>query len=367
MKVPFVDLKAQYNSIKEEIDQSIRKIIDDSNFVGGAVIEGFEKSFAAYLGAGHCIACGNGTDALEIILKALNIGPGDEVIVPACSWISTSEAVSTVGAKPVFADVLPLIYTIDPKDIAKKISPNTKAIIPVHLYGLPAEMDEIVAIANQYKLKVIEDCAQSHGAVYKGKNTGTFGAAAAFSFYPGKNLGAYGDAGAIIANDTDLAIKMKMIGNHGQLVKHNHIIEGRNSRMDTLQAAILSTKLPYLKQWTKARQHNASVYNDKLQHSGLPTPLVPEYSDHVYHLYVVQVEKRAKVMEQLHTLGIQTVIHYPAPLPFLKAYHHLNYQPKDFPIAASQMDKILSLPMYPELSESQILYVCENLNEVIKH
>lgn len=361
MKVPFVDLKAQYISIKDEIDQTLKAILAGSNFVGGPIVSSFEKAFADFLGHDFCIGCGNGTDALEIILQALNIGKGDEVIVPACSWISTSEAVTTVGARVVFADVLPNLYTLDPKDFEKKITSKTRAVIPVHLYGLPAAMDEIVAIADAHNIKIVEDCAQSHGALYKGKRTGTFGIAAAFSFYPGKNLGAYGDAGAMVTNDPELAEKLRMIGNHGQLKKHNHLLEGRNSRLDTLQAAILKTKLPFLQKWTKARQQNALHYNNKLQDADVMIPLVPEYSDHVFHLYVIQINNRNEKMEQLKQSGVQTAIHYPTPLPFLKAYQYLNHQHKDFPIAARQMDKILSLPMYPELSEDQIDYVCDFL------
>lgn len=358
MIVPFVDLNAQYLKIKKDIDGAIKKVLDHSSFVGGSIVTDFEQAFAHYIGLDHCVGCGNGTDAIEIILKALGVGEGDEVIVPACSWISTSEAITTVGAKPVFADVLPNLYTIDPNDIVRKISPKTKGIIPVHLYGLPAEMDEIMEIASAYKLFVLEDCAQAHNARYKGKKVGTFGIASTFSFYPGKNLGAYGDAGAMLTNDTDLADKCRMIGNHGQQGKHNHLEEGRNSRLDTLQAAILSAKLPYLDQWSEERFSRALVYNQHLIHNDIMIPIVPDYSKHVFHLYVIQVKQRERIMEALKKKDIQTAIHYPTPLPFLKAYHYLHHVPEDFPVAAQQMDNILSLPMFPELTDEQISYVC---------
>lgn len=364
MKVPFVDLKAQYLSIKDTIDEAIAGIVEQSNFIGGQVVTDFENAFADYIGAAHCIGCGNCTDALEIILQSVGIGPGDEVIVPACSWISTSESVTTAGAKPIFADILPELYTIDPNDVVKKITSKTKAIIPVHLYGLPAEMDEILAIAGKHNLLVIEDCAQSHGAEYKGKKTGTFGIASAFSFYPGKNLGAYGDGGAMVTNDHELAEKLRMRANHGQKGKHNHIIEGRNSRLDSLQAAILLAKLPHLNSWSKARLENASIYTINLKNSGFIVPIIPDYSTHVFHLYVIQVENRDSLIEKLRAHGIQVFLHYPTPLPFLEAYKYLNHQPKDFPVASSQMNRILSLPMYPELSEEQINYVCQTLMEI---
>ncbi len=366
MNVPFVDLNAQYESIKDEIDHSIKSILEKSHFIGGPIVDDFEKSFAEFLGMNYCIGSGNGTDAMEIILQALNIGEGDEVIVPACSWIATSEVVTKVGARPVFADVLPDLYTLDPKDFEKKITSRTRAVIPVHLYGLPAEMDDIMAIADAHNIMVVEDCAQAHNAMYKGRKTGTFGIAAAFSFYPGKNLGAYGDAGAMVTNDPELARKMRMIGNHGQIGKHNHLIEGRNSRLDTIQASILMTKLVYLQKWTAERQQNAILYHQHLQNGDLQIPRVPEYSQHVYHLYVVQVHQRAKIIVQLSEAGIQTSIHYPRPLPFVKAYQYLNHKYEDFPVAARQMKRILSLPMYAELSEEQIDYVCDTLLKSIE-
>ena len=365
MKVPFVDLKSQYLSIKEEIDRAIQEVIDNAEFVGGQNVKIFEGAFARYTGASHAVGCANGTDAIEIALKSMGIQPGDEVIVPACTWISTAEAVSAIDAIPVFADVLPGLYTIDPEDIERKLTNKTRAIIPVHLYGLPAEMDEIMHIANKHGVQVMEDCAQAHGAVYKDQKVGTFGQAASFSFYPGKNLGAYGDAGCMITNDQEIAEKMEMIGNHGQKGKHNHVIEGRNSRLDGMQAAILKVKLDHIEQWTAARQKNARYYNKRLADSSLVTPLIPDYSSHVFHLYVVQVESREQIRKLLGEKDIATGIHYPTPLPYLMAYEKLGHKPADFPVSYKQKDKILSLPMFPELTREQIEYVCEALMEMV--
>jgi len=361
MKVPFVDLKAQYNSIKPEVDKTIAEMIEKTSFVGGPAVMDFESKFAAFVGIKHCIGCGNGTDALEIILTALGIGESDEVLVPANSWISTSEVVSTVGAKPVFVDVLPERYTMDPDHAKGLINTNTRAIIPVHLYGLPAEMDEIMKLANDHELMVIEDSAQAPGASYRDKQVGTFGVAAAFSFYPGKNLGAYGDAGAIVTNETELAEKLRMIANHGQKEKHNHQIEGRNSRLDSIQAAILSVKLKYLADWNQLRKKHSATYNSLLQSVSIQLPVCPDYSRHVYHLFVVQVNDRDQVQTSLKQRGISTGLHYPTPLPYLPAYTDDHYGPQDFPVANGQKDRILSLPMYPELSEDQIRYVCDQI------
>ncbi|MCS7014325.1 MAG: DegT/DnrJ/EryC1/StrS family aminotransferase [Chloroherpetonaceae bacterium] len=361
MKIPFVDLKAQYQSIKSEIDSAIANVISETAFISGKYAKAFEEEFAAYIGIKHCISCANGTDSIEILLKAMGIGHGDEVIVPANSWISTSEAVTTVGATPVFVDILPDYYTIDPSKIEEKITPRTKVIIPVHLYGLPAEMDEIMAIARKYGLRVLEDCAQSHGATYKGKMTGTFGDCASFSFYPGKNLGAYGDAGAMVTNDDEIARIARLIANHGQPRKNEHEIEGRNSRLDGIQAAVLSVKLRHLENWTEARRRNANLYRKYLSGTHVVLPKEPEYSRHVYHLFVVRVTNREKIIDTLRAEGIETGIHYPTPLPLLKAYQRFGHKPEDFPVASSQMGKILSLPMYPELTEEMIEFVAKKI------
>jgi dTDP-4-amino-4,6-dideoxygalactose transaminase len=365
MYVPFVDLKLQYQNIQSQIDKGIQSVINETAFISGKYATAFEEAFAQYLGVNHVIACANGTDSLEILLKAYQIGAGDEVIVPANSWISTSECVTTVGAKLVFVDSHPTLYTIDVTKIEEKITPRTKAIIPVHLYGCPADMDTIMQMANKHNLIVIEDCAQAHGASYRGKTIGTIGHASSFSFYPGKNLGAYGDAGGMATNDEAIATKARMIANHGRLGKHDHGVEGRNSRMDGIQAAILTAKLPYLEQWTQARMQHAQRYLSNLQHAGIQLPVIPDGIRHVFHLFVVQVPHREKVQQQLKEQGIDTGIHYPIALPLLKAYAYMEHQPNDFPVAAGQMDKLLSLPMYAELTQNQIDFVSEKLMEVL--
>jgi dTDP-4-amino-4,6-dideoxygalactose transaminase len=357
MKVPFVDLYAQYLSIKEEIDLAISQTIINSSYIGGRAVLDFENAFAKYLGNEHVIACGNGTDSLEIIMKAWGIGEGDEVIVPAHSWISTSESVGNVGAKPVFVDIEPDYYTMNPALLENAITTKTKAIIPVHLFGHPADMPAIMKIAEKYNLKVLEDCAQSHGACINGKKTGTFGHASSFSFYPGKNLGAYGDAGCMSTNDGDLAEKLRMIANHGQKGKHNHLIEGRNSRLDGLQASILLAKLPHLDKWTELRRTNASIYSSILNGIVSAIPKEKDGFTHVYHLYVIRIDNRGEIMTKLKDNLIETAIHYPPPLPLLKCYESHKYNFNDMPVAYSYSKSILSLPLYPELTEGQIKYV----------
>lgn len=357
MGVPFADLKAQYNSIKKEIDEAIASCIENTSFIGGKVIGEFENDFADYSGANFCIGCANGTDALEIALKALGVGPGDEVIVPALTWISTAGAVNNVGAEPVFVDVIESERTLDPLQIEAKITNKTKAIIPVHLYGLPARMDDIMQIASKYGLKVIEDCAQAHGATYQARKVGTIGDIATFSFYPGKNLGAYGDAGGIVTNDAILAETCKMLSNHGQLKKHQHQIIGRNSRLDTLQAAILKAKLPYMDQWIKGRNRVANWYGERLE--GVMKPIVPVGSGHVYHLYVIQSENREENMLNLKEANIGFAIHYPTPLPHLECYDYKDHKEGEFPVAEKLCKEILSLPIYPEMAQSQIEEVAD--------
>lgn len=365
MHIPFVDLKSQYQSLKTDFDEAVLKAVAETAFIGGKYAKAFEEAFAEYLGAAHCVAVGNGTDALEIGLQAIGIGTGDEVLVPANTFFATSEAVNNVGATPVFVDIDAKFYNIDASKIEGKITSRTKAIIPVHLYGLPAEMDSVMAIANQHGLKVLEDCAQAHGATYKGKTVGTFGDVATFSFYPSKNLGAFGDAGAIVTNSTETAELARLIANHGQPAKHRHSLVGRNSRLDGIQAAVLSVKLPHLDGWLEARRKNAAIYDELLADSGLQLPIAPEYSRHTYHLYVVQVPNREAVQQKLLDEQIETGLHYPIALPFLEAYSDLNYQPSDFPVAHAQMSKILSLPMYAELTMEMIEKVCRSLKNAI--
>jgi dTDP-4-amino-4,6-dideoxygalactose transaminase len=362
MNVPFVDLKAQYLSIKNSIDEAISNVITETSFIGGEHVAKFEREFASLIGARHCVGVANGTDAIYITLKMLGIGPGDEVITTAASWISTSETISQTGARPVFIDIDPATYTINLDLIEQSITARTKAIIPVHLYGQAAHIKNIQAIAEKHNLFLIEDCAQSHLTEEAGSIVGTFGIASTFSFYPGKNLGAYGDAGAVITNDDNLARLVRMYANHGALKKHEHKIEGVNSRLDSLQAAILSAKIPNLETWTNQRIINADRYLKRLGTSELILPLVRQGTKHSFHLFVIRSDKRDLLKNFLEKKGIQTAIHYPTALPNLPAYQYLNYKPSDFPIASRYQHEILSLPMYPELSEEQIDYVSECIN-----
>jgi dTDP-4-amino-4,6-dideoxygalactose transaminase len=364
MRVPFVDLKAQYLSLKGEFDAAILDVVGNTAFVAGRYAATFEEEFAAYIGGKHCVAVANGTDAIEIALQAVGIGPGDEVIVPANTFFATAEAVHNIGAEPVYVDCEPNFYNIDTTKIEAAITPETRAIIPVHLYGLPAEMDAVMEIARKHNLKVIEDCAQAHGAKYRGQAVGTFGDAATFSFYPGKNLGAYGDAGAIVTNDEPVAERSRLIANHGQPLKYRHTIVGRNSRMDGIQAAVLSLKLKHLDSWLDARRSNAARYSELLADTGILLPAAPEHATHTFHLYVIRVKDRDTVATKLGEAGIDTGLHYPTALPFLEIYAGA-YQPSEFPVAYSQMSEILSLPMYAELTGEQIEYVCTTLKGAV--
>jgi len=364
LNVPFVDLKKQYDHLKTEIDQAIQRVIEETAFIKGKYVAEFEKTYAEKYGVNHCLGCANGTDAIYIALKALGIGAGDEVITVANSWISTSETITQTGAKPVFVDIEPDYYTIDPKKIEEKITGRTRAIIPVHLYGQPADMDAISELCGKHGLFLIEDTAQAHFAEYRGQKVGTFGDVATFSFYPGKNLGAYGDAGAIITNDEDLAEKMRMFANHGALKKHDHQIEGINSRLDGLQAAILSTKLPHIQEWNEQRRNNAMYYKELLSDvDEISLPQIRTAAKHIFHLFVIRVEQRDLLQRYLTNAGISTAIHYPTALPFLPAYRYLNHSEVDFPVAAKYQRQILSLPMFPELTHQQIEYVSEHIKK----
>lgn len=361
MNIPFVDLKAQYKSIKKEIDNAINTVIENSAFIGGSFVKNFEKDFAAYLGVNNCISCANGTDAIQIILKAMNIGEGDEVIVPANSFIASSEAVTAAGARVVFCDV-DKSDNIDVTLIEGKITNRTKAILAVHLYGKPVDMDPILEIAKKRNLKVIEDSAQAHGATYKGRLAGSIGHAASFSFYPGKNLGCYGDGGAMITNDADLAVKLKMWSNHGRIEKYNHEFEAYNSRLDGIQAAILSAKLPYLNSWIKKRQNIAEKYSNSL--AGIGDIILPEKNEHiksVFHLFVIKTSQRSQLQNFLKEKDIPSIIHYPIGLPFLKAYSYLGHTMEDFPVTFKNQDLILSLPIFPELNDEQFNYIVQSI------
>ena len=364
MKVPFNDLHLQYQTIKEEIDSAIESVIASSAFIRGPFVDRFEKNFSSLMGVDKCISCANGTDALYIAMRALGVKPGDEVIVPAHSWISTSETVSQTGATVVFCDTDSETFTIDTSLIEEKITDKTVGIIPVHLFGQPADMAAIMKIADAHSLWVIEDCAQAHLATVSQQVVGSFGDAATFSFYPGKNLGAMGDAGAIITNKQDLAEQMAMFARHGGLEKGQHKIEGINSRLDGIQAAILNVKMKYLKQWTAKRQAIAATYTEQLANlDELTLPTVASSREHVWHLYVIKAKKRDELRSFLASRGIQTVINYPTSLPFLEAYKYLNHTEADFPNAYQNQCRILSLPIFPEMTERQVTYVCENIQD----
>lgn len=358
--VPFADLHAQYLSIRTEIDAAIATVITNSAFIRGPFVEKFERAFADVIGVPHCVSCANGTDSLYVAMHALGVKPGDEVIAPAHSWISTSETITQAGGRVVFCDTDPATFTIDPAQIEARITPRTVGIIPVHLYGQPADMEPIMALARKHRLWVIEDCAQAHLARYKGRLVGTFGHAASFSFYPGKNLGAMGDAGAVLTPDPELARRMAMFARHGGLTKGDHEIEGINSRLDGLQAAVLSVKLPHLPAWTARRQEVARAYGELLTGiEGLTLPQVMPGREHVWHLYAVQHEQRDALAKHLAELGIQTVVNYPVALPFLPAYSRFGHCPADFPVAHHHQSRILSLPMFPEISSGQLQTVAD--------
>lgn len=362
MHIPFVDLKIQYQSIKNEIDNAIEQVITETAFIGGKYVQQFEKAFADFYGSKHCISCANGTDSLYIIMKMLGIGIGDEVITVANSWISSSETISQAGATPVFVDIHPNYYSIDETLIESKITSKTKAIIPVHLQGQMCNMAAIAALCEKYHLLLIEDCAQAHLSEYNNVRAGLTGIAASFSFYPGKNLGAYGDAGCIITNDDALATKCKMFARHGALIKHQHVMEGINSRMDGMQAAILLAKLPFLQKWTEQRIANAAYYQKILNEvDEIILPMVRPNTKHTYHLYVIRAKQRNELAKYLHEKGIETTIHYPTPLPLMEAYQYLHYSEKDIPVSAKYKDEILSLPMFPELTELQMNYIAETI------
>jgi dTDP-4-amino-4,6-dideoxygalactose transaminase len=362
MKVPFVDLHAQYLSIKPEIDAAIADVISQSAYIRGPHVERFEQAWAETLGVRRCISCANGTDALYIAMRGLGLKTGDEVITTAHSWISTSETITQAGGRVIFCDTDNDTFTIDPALIEAKITPRTVGIIPVHLYGQPADMDAIMGIARRHKLWVIEDCAQAHLARYKGKPVGTFGNAGTFSFYPGKNLGAYGDAGCIVTNDADLADWMTTFARHGG--KGEHVMEGINSRMDGLQGAVLNVKLPRLEAWTEARRRVAARYDRLLRGVGdVVTPKVATGRDHVYHLYVIRTGKREALKGHLTTVGIATLLNYPKALPFYPAYLYLGCKASDFPVAYANHSQILSLPIYPEMSDEMTSHVVAAMEE----
>jgi dTDP-4-amino-4,6-dideoxygalactose transaminase len=361
--VPFVDLGVQYRAISAEIDDAISKVIQDADFILGREVRLFEEEFAEFCDSSHAVGVDSGTSALELALRAFDIGPGDEVITAANSFIASALGISHAGAKPVLVDVDPFTYTLDVKALERAITRRTKAIIPVHLYGHPAHMGPIRQLADKHGLVVIEDACQAHGARYKGKRVGSLGHAAAFSFYPGKNLGAYGDGGAVVTKDRKIASRLEMLRNYGQKEKYKHLFRGYNRRLDTMQAAILRVKLKYLEKWNAARRWNAKLYQKHLEGSGVVVPGEAGGAESVWHLYVIRTEQRDALKEHLVSKGINASIHYPIPIHLQPAYQDLGCKRGDFPVTEAHADRILSLPMYAELSDRQIEFISQTVCE----
>jgi dTDP-4-amino-4,6-dideoxygalactose transaminase len=366
MKVPFLDLKAHHAPFIEKFDLAIHEVIESSAFAGGPFVEKFEEEFAAFCGSSDAIAVGNGTDALWLALLALGIGEGDEVITVPNTFIATAEAITYCKARPVFVDVDQNTFTMNPAELEKSLTERTKAIIPVHLFGQPADMDPILEFARAHGLFVVEDAAQAHGAEYKGRKAGTMGDAGCFSFYPGKNLGAFGEAGAVVTNDSELRKQIQMLRDHGQSQKYYHALMGWNCRMDGIQAAVLSIKLRHLYEANSLRRKHAFQYNDAL--AGIDevlTPFEAKYAKHVYHVYAIRVQERDAVRQRLQEKGVGCAVHYPVPIHLQDACRNLGYTRGAFPIAESLADEFVSLPMFPELTEEQIEYVGRCVSEVV--
>ena len=364
-QIPFVDLKAQYYSLKPEMDVAIQSVLDRTAFIMGPEVKTFEQAFAEYVGVKHAVGVGSGTDALRLALEALGIGPGDEVITAANTYIATCEAISHTGATVRLVDADPRTYNMEDGGGRGRL----RAIMPVHLYGQPADMGAIMEIAHEYGLKVIEDCAQAHGATYKGRKVGTFGDVACFSFYPGKNLGAYGDGGAVLTDDDEVAERVRLLRNHGQKIKYEHRVVGYCHRLDNLQAAVLNVKLPHLEGWNQARRGRAALYDQLLQDvPGTVTPFVSPDVQHVYHLYVIRVTdgRREALQDYLGTAGITTGLHYPIPVHLQQAYRAMGHKQGDFPVSEQLARQGLSLPMYPELTDEQVQYVAGKIKEFMR-
>jgi dTDP-4-amino-4,6-dideoxygalactose transaminase len=361
--VPFVDLKAQYHSIKDEINEAVLDVLESTQFVLGKGVAAFEESFAPYCQADHAIGVNSGTSALHLALLASGVGPGDEVITVTFTFVATAAAIEYAGARPVFVDIDPVSYTMDVNQIEDAITERTKAIIPVHLYGQPADMDPIMDIARRHNLIVIEDAAQAHGAEYKGRRAGSIGHLGCFSFYPGKNLGAYGEGGAVVTNNADYARTVRMLRDWGQESKYRHVLKGYNYRMEGFQGAILDVKLRHLEDWLEARRLHAARYNELLTGSEFETPAEMPYSRHVYHIYAVRASRRDALRDALREREIHTGIHYPYPVHLLEAYDDLGYKAGDFPHSEKAAAEVLSLPMYAELTAAQIEAVATALGE----
>ena len=363
--IPFVDLKAQYRSIKQDIDTAIAGVLESAQFVLGEEVAAFENEFAAYLGARDAIAVNSGTSALHLALLAAGVGQSDEVITVPFTFVATVAAIVYTGAKPVFADIDPRSYTIDVRGIENAITSRTKAILPVHLYGQPADMDPILEIARRRNLLVIEDACQAHGAEYKGRRVGGIGDIGCFSFYPGKNLGAYGEGGAAVTNDAQYARKIRMLRDWGAEQKYQHVLRGYNYRMEGLQGAILRAKLSHLEEWTEARRSHAATYNRLLAASDLGLPAEMSYARHVYHVYAIRSRQRDHLQRALKESGVQTGIHYPIPVHLTEAYRDLGYAAGDFPVSERVAGEVLSLPMYPEMTEEQMSFVAAATGEAV--
>ncbi len=359
--IPFVDLKTQYNGIKNEVDAAIQGILESCQFTLGSEVAAFEQEFSTYCQAQYGIGVNTGTSALHLALLAAGIGHNDEVITVPFTFVATVAAIDYTGARPVFVDIDPRTFTIDVKAIEAAITDKTKAIIPVHLYGQPADMDPILEIAKRHDLVVIEDAAQAHGAEYKGKRVGSLGDMGCFSFYPGKNLGAYGEGGMVVTNNTEYTRTIRMLRDWGAEQKYQHVLKGYNYRMEGIQGAVLRVKLRHLETWTEARRATAAHYNELLADSGVPTPVAMSYARHVYHIYAIRTRQRSKWQQTLEAKGIQTGIHYPIPVHLLPAYADLGYTKGDFPHSEQAADEVLSLPMHADLSRAQ----CEEVSEAV--
>ncbi len=370
--LPLVDLRRQYASIKTEIDEKISGVLKSTAFILGSEVKEFEKEFAAFCSVGLSVGVNSGTDALSLALLALGVGEGDEVITSPNTFIATAAAISHVGARPVLVDVDPESYNIDVSQIEKGITGKTRAIIPVHLYGQPSEMDATLQIAKNHNMKVVEDACQAHGGEYRGRRVGSLGDISAFSFYPGKNLGAYGDGGAVVTDKNELAGRIRLLRDHGSPKKYYHDVIGYNSRLDEIQAAVLRVKLRYLNVWNEKRRRNARLYSEYLKDlvdKGLvSTPKEKNWAKHVYHLFVIQVDERLrdKLIEHLNARGIGAQIHYPIPIHLQKAYKHLGYTEGSFPVSERLVKRIISLPMFPELEQQEIEHIAQEIRAFFK-
>jgi dTDP-4-amino-4,6-dideoxygalactose transaminase len=363
--IPFVDLKTQYLSIKDEVNAAIQGVLESCQFTLGSEVAKFEDEFAAYSGDKIGIGVNTGTSALHLALLAANVGPGDEVITVPFTFVASVAAIHYTGAKPVLIDVDPKTYTMDPALLEAAITPRTKAIIPVHLYGQCADMDPILALAKKHNLVVLEDACQAHGAEYKGRRAGSMGDMAAFSFYPGKNLGAYGEGGMVTTNNAEYARTIKMLRDWGAEKKYQHVLKGYNFRLEGIQGAVLRVKLKYLEKWTEGRRAAAARYDQLLSGTGIPTPFAHAHNRHVYHIYAVRTPARAAWQEQLNAAGVQSGIHYPIPVHLLPAYADLGYQAGQFPHSEKAANEVLSLPMFPEITAAQTQAVADALIKII--